>query len=116
MGGSSGDTRAVQLAPNGGQCSAGPTVWAENPPALKLASLQRFSTSHNLRREEWPDGEEARLLLLGPFTSLSLSVPLPPQPPSPQLHPRPDAEAFLSVAWEPLASESPGMIIQTQNC
>ena len=42
MGGSSGDTRAVQLAPNGGQCSAGPAVWADNPPALKLASLQRW--------------------------------------------------------------------------
>ena len=42
-------------------------------------------------------------------------VPPFPLTPRPQLHPRPDAEAFLSVAWEPLASESPGMIIQTQN-
>ena len=94
MGGSSGDTRAVQLAPNGGQCSEGPAVWAENPPALKLTSLQRFSTSHNLRREEWPDGEEARLLLLGPFTSLSLSVPLPPYPPSTPTPPQARCRSF----------------------
>lgn len=99
VGGSSGDTQAVQSAPNGGQCSAGPSVWAENPPALKLASLQGFSTYHDLRREERLDGEEARLFVWGPFTSLPLSILLPPH--TPQLHPRPDAEAFLSVAGNP---------------
>lgn len=69
------------------------------PPALKLASLQGFSTYHDLRREERLDGEEARLFVWGPFTSLPLSILLPPH--TPQLHPRPDAEAFLSVAGNP---------------